>query len=452
MPAHVFLCYSRQDEDQAEQISQSLRAEGLKVWRDQDALAPGQDFWQAIETNIREAGCLLVFLTRDSQSNENIKREVALANSQSIPIIPLMKNMSGDQLDDWWRKEIGHIQSIPLNYITSKIRKKIAQTARSHAHRICQTIAIFNMKGGVGKTTLAAQLGARLSSELKKNVLLVDLDPQQNLSELFLTPDELHEKQRLHHSIIGLFEPKLIDKESNERLPWLYELDWSDELRSFINRIPFRMESNILNCGRLDLIASQFDAIKYTEIGVDQRNRIIQNFAQSLEVLKRQYEYIIIDCNPSVSLLTRCALKNCKRILSPVRPDQTARRGLIFMKHAMEFYSLAEQPDISIVFNCVRRPIVRKERLLMKSLRDGTAGSEMPQFVGKYLKTEIPESNVLRATYSKILRPEGGESALRRFLRSFTAWGRAETPLSELAHEYVDLIEGRHESQDQRVA
>jgi hypothetical protein len=155
------LSYSRDDQYQVEQLSHSLRAEGLRVWRDQDALAPGQDFWQAIETNIREAGCLLVFLTRDSQSNENIRREVELASAHSVPIIPLMKNMSGDQLDDWWKQEIGHLQYIPLNYITSKIRKRIAQTARSHAHRICQTIAIFNMKGGVGKTTLAAQLGAR---------------------------------------------------------------------------------------------------------------------------------------------------------------------------------------------------------------------------------------------------------------------------------------------------
>jgi chromosome partitioning protein len=307
------------------------------------------------------------------------------------------------------------------------------------------------MKGGVGKTTLAAHLAARLSSRHKKNILLVDLDPQQNLTEMFLTPEELQGQQRLHNTIMGLFEPRLIGITDVELSQWSFNLEWPEESTANINHLPFRMQPDTLNFGRFDLIASQFETIKYTEIGIDQRNLAIQNFNRSLEVLKRHYQYIIIDCNPSASLLTRCALQTCGRILAPIRPDQTARRGLIFMKGAMKFYGLAREPELSIVFNCTRRPVVKEEQLLIESLRKGIAAKDMAQFVGKYLQTEIPESDTLRAKYARV-RPIPNQSALALFLGGLTVHGRADTPLNDLADEYVAMIEGHHEKKDHRAA
>ena len=258
------------------------------------------------------------------------------------------------------------------------------------------------MKGGVGKTTLAAHLAVRLNVLKGKRVLVIDLDPQQNLTELLLTPLELKQLQERHLTIIGLFEPGKIDKPYNES--HAFDNDFSTD-----QELP--VESTIKLCYNLqqdkrgpvfDIIASQFHAIKYTELGLDRQMSAIQNFQRSIQILKRRYDYIIVDCNPSTSLLTRAALQVASRILAPIRPDDSARRGLLFMQNAIDnFYRPPRNPNISVLFNFVQESGPKEERNLIRWLREGNTKllPGMDQFAGKYLNTEILESRALRSRY-----------------------------------------------------
>jgi chromosome partitioning protein len=439
VPAQVFVSYSSEDAHHINKVVDGLQSAGLRVWRDKDILELGQPFWPEIERAIKSAGCLLVFVTEHSVRNDNVKREVEFALANSVPILPLLKNTE-IPYTGWWGERISDLHCIEINYLTQRVLDAVIKAAKSNAHRVCKTIAIFNMKGGVGKSTIAAHLATRLTRLEDKSVLLIDLDPQQNLTEMFLTRAELFELQRDHRSIIGLFEPIRIGN-PDERFALKTLLETRTDLPEAVQTIPFRLRAESGEPPLLDIVASQFEAIKYTEIGLDQRNRVIDNFMTGLAVLKRYYDFIIIDCNPSASLLTRCALRTCDRILAPIRPDDSARRGLIFLKRAIEeFYELPKPPPMNVLINFVRNPEIKGERLFINSLRKGTGFPEAAYYKGRILSTEIPESDLLRGKYVS-MGPARGMSALARFVKRFAARGRAQSKLEDLASEYVELIE-----------
>ncbi len=443
MPTNAFLSYSRDDGPQSRALYTAMTERGLSVWRDQDEMEGGDRFWEKIERAIENAGCLVVILSPNSEGSQQVRREVAYAESKQIPIVPVLRARRVNQLDDWWKARVGELDAIETKNITGAIKEKIAKAVRRHAHRVCQTVPVFNMKGGVGKTTVAAHLAARLNVLKAKRVLVVDLDPQQNLTELLLLPAELKKLQERHLTILGLFEPRKIDtayKDSHA-----FDCDFSsDQEISFdaLLKLCHPLQSN--GEGPLfDIIASQFQAIKYTELGLDRQTAAIENFRISIQLLKRRYDYVIVDCNPAASLLTRAALLVANRILAPIRPDDSARRGLLFMQNAIDtFYRPGRNIDISVLFNFVQENGPKEERQLINWLREGNVKQlpGMDRFAGKYLSTEIPESRALRSRYVTLrsVAPQGLFMGLLEKVRPGTSGERA---LKDLASEFCSLVE-----------
>jgi chromosome partitioning protein len=210
MSNHVFISYSREDEHQCEVIVNTLNDAGLSVWRDHEGIYAGQIIWDKIELAISRSACFLVIISPNSELRPNVKRELEIAIQARVPIVPVLRNRRMDQLERWWLERIAQLHAIETSSLTSSVKLQIINAVRQHAHRSCKTVAFFNMKGGVGKTMLAAQLGRRIHSLLEKSVLLVDLDPQQNLTEMFLSPQLLEERKSRHLSIVGLFEPQKV--------------------------------------------------------------------------------------------------------------------------------------------------------------------------------------------------------------------------------------------------
>lgn len=132
-----------------------------------------------------------------------------------------------------------------------------------------RTIAVANQKGGVGKTTTAINLSACLADKGQK-VLAIDMDPQGNMtSGLGLDKDSV--EKTVYDIIIGeCGTDEVIQKEVLENLDIL--------------------PSNI------DLSAAEIELI-----GIEDKEYIIRN---AIEGIKDQYDYIIIDCPPSLSMLT----------------------------------------------------------------------------------------------------------------------------------------------------
>ena len=154
-------------------------------------------------------------------------------------------------------------------------------------------IAIANQKGGVGKTTTSVNLAASLGA-LEKKVLLIDADPQANASSglgIDVESVEIGSYQILEHS-----------------------------------NTP---EEAIVSCSapNVDIIPAHIDLVAIEIELVDKENREYM-LKQALESIKDKYDYILIDCAPSLGLLTLNALTAADSVIIPIQCEYFALEGL----------------------------------------------------------------------------------------------------------------------------
>ncbi len=154
-------------------------------------------------------------------------------------------------------------------------------------------IAIANQKGGVGKTTTAVNLSSCLAVA-EKSVLLIDIDPQANTtSGLGLDPKKI--KKSIYHVLI---------KGEN-----INEVVLNTEL-SFLDLLPSNM----------DLVGAEVELVNAIS-----RERVLESLIPKID---KDYEYIFIDCPPSLGLLTLNAMTASNSVLIPIQCEYYALEGL----------------------------------------------------------------------------------------------------------------------------
>lgn len=161
-----------------------------------------------------------------------------------------------------------------------------------------KVIAVTNMKGGVGKTMTAASLGAGLARQGKR-VLCVDADAQHSLTVSF-----------------GVQEP--------DRLP----VTLSTIMSYIINNNDFDLSSGIINhCDGIKLLPSSntLASMEIALAGLIGRETILKQY---IDKIKSEYDYIVIDCAPSLDLLTINALAATDSVIIPVVPRFLDAKGL----------------------------------------------------------------------------------------------------------------------------
>lgn len=205
-------------------------------------------------------------------------------------------------------------------------------TTGKKAQRHANVVALMNMKGGVGKSTLTTNLGWYAAVACNYRVLLVDLDPQFNLSQYVLGTTGYEQLlQDAHLTVESLFRAE----------------DRPEHVKEVINQVREYRDGSCIH-----LIPANLELAWTIKHAVD-RPHMLKTY---LEQVSDQYDIIIIDCAPTESLLSTAAYHAADYVFIPVKPEFLSVIGLPLLHRSMaEFGSVHDNADVpevgGIIFN-----------------------------------------------------------------------------------------------------
>ena len=182
----------------------------------------------------------------------------------------------------------------------------------------CKIIAITNQKGGVGKTTTAVNLGVGLA-RTGKRVLLVDADPQSSLT-----------------TSLGI--------ENQDELP----VSITTVMQSVLEEKPMPMNYGIIHHSEgVDLLPSN---IELSGLEVSLINTMSREFVlkDCLSKVKQNYDYVLIDCMPSLGIMTVNALTAANSVIIPTQPSYLSTKGLSLLLRSIFKVKRQINPNLRI--------------------------------------------------------------------------------------------------------
>ena len=185
-------------------------------------------------------------------------------------------------------------------------------------------VAVINLKGGVGKTTIAALLGRHALRNLRLKVLAVDLDPQANLSQAYMG-------QR-YERFIKSSDPSIVEVFSGMRPPGPGK-PAPTELKIEDAVVPISRPRT--GPGQLDLIPSRFDFSNHLTESLKPDAGVL---AKVIATHFQDTDLILIDCAPTESVFTTAAYHASRFILVPVRPEYFATIGFPLLRQSLDAF------------------------------------------------------------------------------------------------------------------
>ena len=181
-------------------------------------------------------------------------------------------------------------------------------------------VSIINLKGGVGKTTIAALLGRYAAGAMNLDVLTIDLDAQANLSQAYMRARYRQFVSSSQPSIVEVFSgmhPPAPGKPSPNKL----------KVEDAVVRVATWRKG-----GRLDLIPSRFDFSKHLTDALKPDESIL---AKCIAEHFQDKDLVLIDCAPTESVFTTAAYHASRFVLVPVRPEFFATIGFPLLQQSL---------------------------------------------------------------------------------------------------------------------
>jgi chromosome partitioning protein len=242
-------------------------------------------------------------------------------------------------------------------------------------------ISVINMKGGVGKSTTTVSLAETLALHQRRRVLVIDLDPQTNASIMAAGPEKWNAMREAERTLDFYFESYMVQQRPKP-FKQLIEHKVTDlKGKPDVSLCASAPEFRIVERDLIENFVKKgyhIDAIQ---------KWICERFANGLKTVINDYDYILIDCPPGISLFAEAALIAADAILVPTIPDYVSRLGLItFRKRALrlinerrggpsQLYVLATKYEDSFSLH-------RSEaQLLKENLGDAMFDVRIPQHV-----------------------------------------------------------------------
>lgn len=222
----------------------------------------------------------------------------------------------------------------------------------------CKVIAITNQKGGVGKTTTTVNLGAGLTNDGYR-VLLIDADPQGSLTVSLgiKNPDDLDV------SLATVMDAVINDEDLIEDAGILHQKEGMDLL-------PSNIELSGMETGLFNIMSREY---------------VLKNY---ISTVRKNYDYILIDCMPSLGMMTINALVAADSVIIPSQPSFLSAKGLDLLLRSVSKVKRSINPGLTVdgILLTMVDSRTNNARDVIESLRNGI-GRNIRVF-----ETEIPHS------------------------------------------------------------
>lgn len=226
-------------------------------------------------------------------------------NAEELQKVRQLRHLLRDQADDLNKEYVRHN--------LGQKRLRLVDEWLKGAGRMTKVVSVLNMKGGVGKTTLTYNLAWYAAYKKAYKVLVVDLDPQSNLTQYFMGDDGYEEfLDQGKPSIVEIFEQGAKNAEGIIQVV----SEWDDG--SLIHLVPAKLELS-----------------KTLKNPTTKERRL----ARFLAGIKEEYDMVLIDCPPTDSILTVAAYLASDFVVIPVKPERLATIGLPLLAGAMEAFN-----------------------------------------------------------------------------------------------------------------
>ncbi len=286
-------------------------------------------------------------------------------------------------------------------------------------------VSVINYKGGVGKTTITANLAAEMAYRGKK-VLVIDLDPQTNLTFSFFKVDEWSKKYEKDKTIKFWFD-SIID---------------GSNIPSFNNLIVSKDKIDII-CSHLGLIDVDIELAAGLSSGTERQHRInyIRTYSyikNELQKLSKAYDIVLFDCPPNFGIVTKNALISSDYYIVPAKMDYLSTLGINYLRNHVnrlvkDYNTYVEKDEDKV------NPQFLGVIATMITVRNGEPIAAQKVYVEELSRSQIPvfESMIRVNNTVYASAPQYGIPVVMHSFSSGTTYDNIVDELERLTTEFI---------------